>query len=255
SCVPSEILRALPCLPPQVFDLKAARGVILGYPVTFRDGGTVTHLERPCCNATLPRSATYAWVSARNSVGQSPPGNLSLERTDLPAPQRVQVQVETLGLNVSWEQSELPEEHLVEWAPEGNGSREAPLSWIRRLGNHHSALLTGDFKPHVPYRVRVYGLYPQGVGVSEPTRAYIQEGAPSGWPRELRDRMLSKTVFLISWKEIPLAQQHGHLTCYTLYLRSSSGESHVYGPSEWGPVRPPIARALWGEGAGVYSVG
>nr|XP_048688057.1 interleukin-27 receptor subunit alpha isoform X3 [Caretta caretta] len=88
----------------------------------------------------------------------------------------------------------------------------------------------GDFRPRVPYQVRVYGLYPGGFGASAPVRAYTQEGVPSAGPQGLQDRSISKEVSVISWEAIPLAQRNGHITHYTLYLAVPTGSPQTYQP-------------------------
>nr|XP_048688048.1 interleukin-27 receptor subunit alpha isoform X1 [Caretta caretta]XP_048688049.1 interleukin-27 receptor subunit alpha isoform X1 [Caretta caretta]XP_048688051.1 interleukin-27 receptor subunit alpha isoform X1 [Caretta caretta]XP_048688052.1 interleukin-27 receptor subunit alpha isoform X1 [Caretta caretta]XP_048688053.1 interleukin-27 receptor subunit alpha isoform X1 [Caretta caretta]XP_048688054.1 interleukin-27 receptor subunit alpha isoform X1 [Caretta caretta]XP_048688055.1 interleu len=217
---------------------EAARGVIRSYSLAFRTGsnGAESPLESPCCNASLPARTTHVWISANNHVGRTQPANLSLERQDLPAPAGVQaVAMHGQDLRVTWEPSKdplegEPTEYLVEWAKECSSSKAASLGWVRRAAGVHSALLTGDFRPRVPYQVRVYGLYPGGFGASAPVRAYTQEGVPSAGPQGLQDRSISKEVSVISWEAIPLAQRNGHITHYTLYLAVPTGSPQTYQP-------------------------
>ncbi|XP_067416619.1 interleukin-27 receptor subunit alpha isoform X3 [Emydura macquarii macquarii] len=219
-------------------DPRAARGVIRSYSITLRAGsdGTDSRLESPCCRASLPSSTTHVWISANNHVGRTQPANLSWEQQDLPAPEGIRAAAEQgQALRVTWEPGKDPREgeapeYLVEWVKECSGSKAASLSWVRRPAGARSALLTGDFRPQVPYQVRVYGLYPQGFGASAPVRAYAQEGVPSAGPRGLQDRSVSKIASIISWEEIPLAQRNGHITHYTLYLETPTGSRQTYGP-------------------------
>ncbi|XP_053155723.1 interleukin-27 receptor subunit alpha isoform X2 [Hemicordylus capensis] len=213
-------------------DQEAARGNISVYEVAFWDRrkNGVTTMQCICCNATLPRTASYAWVSARNSVDQTLPANLSLEQTDLPGPQDVEVLVaQGLGFNVTWKPSTSsphaqPKEYVVEWREESLGEGESHLAevlnWTRRPSGSNSALLIGNFRPKIPYLVHVYALYAQGSNASVPVRAYFQEAAPSAGPQALQERSISPTTSLISWKEIPLAKRNGHVTNYTLYLKN-----------------------------------
>lgn len=216
---------------------KAARGVIRSYSLAFRNGSdSPASLESPCCSVSLPSGTTRVWISANNPVGRTQPANLSLERQDLPAPAGLQVAaVQGQGLRVTWEPSTdplegEPTEYLVEWAEECSSSKAASLDWVRRPAGTHSALLTGDFRPRVPYQVRVYGLYPRGFGASAPVRAYTQEGVPSAGPQGLQDHSISKEASVISWEAIPLAQRNGHITHYSLYLAMPTGSPQTYQP-------------------------
>ncbi|XP_015278347.1 PREDICTED: interleukin-27 receptor subunit alpha-like, partial [Gekko japonicus] len=55
---------------------------------------------------------------------------------------------------------------------------------------------------------------------------------PSAGPRAVQDQSVSPTVSLVVWEEIPLANQHGHLTHYTIYLNLSTSRN----PKEYGPI-------------------
>ncbi|XP_053868620.1 interleukin-27 receptor subunit alpha isoform X2 [Malaclemys terrapin pileata] len=216
---------------------EAARGVIRSYSLAFRSGSNSSEsLESACCNVSLPSRTTHVWISANNHVGRTQPAYLSLERQDLPAPAGVRaVAVHGQDLLVTWEPSKdplegEPTEYLVEWAEECSSSKAASLDWVRRPAGTHRALLTGDFRPRVPYQVRVYGLYPGGFGASAPVRAYIQEGVPSAGPQGLQDHSISKEASIISWEAIPLAQRNGHITHYTLYLATPTESPQTYQP-------------------------
>ncbi|KAJ7317399.1 hypothetical protein JRQ81_003561 [Phrynocephalus forsythii] len=66
----------------KALDPESARGVILDYEVIYQEHNNSTHKTQcPCCNASLPPTAKYAWVSARNSIKKTLPANLSLEQT------------------------------------------------------------------------------------------------------------------------------------------------------------------------------
>ncbi|XP_034648783.1 interleukin-27 receptor subunit alpha [Trachemys scripta elegans] len=216
---------------------EAARGVIRSYSLAFRSGSNSSEsLESTCCNVSLPSRTTHVWISANNHVGRTQPAYLSLERQDLPAPAGVRAAaVHGQDLLVTWEPSKdplegEPTEYLVEWAEECSSSKAASLDWVRRPAGTHRALLTGDFRPRVPYQVRVYGLYPGGFGASAPVRAYIQEGVPSAGPQGLQDHSISKEASIISWEAIPLAQRNGHITHYTLYLATPTESPQTYQP-------------------------
>ncbi|XP_074835584.1 interleukin-27 receptor subunit alpha isoform X2 [Carettochelys insculpta] len=217
-------------------DPRAARGVIRSYTITFRTvrGSSESSLESPCCRASLPASTTHVWISASNRVGQTQPASLSLEHQDLPGPVGVRVEaVQGQDLHVTWDPSNdalegEPQEYLVEWTEEYSSSRVVRQGWVRRPAGTYSARLTGDFSPQVPYQIRVYGLYPGGIGASAPVRAYTQEGVPSAGPQGLKDRSVSKGASVISWEAIPLEHRNGHITHYTLYLATPTGRPQTY---------------------------
>ncbi|XP_042311661.1 interleukin-27 receptor subunit alpha isoform X2 [Sceloporus undulatus] len=213
----------------KALDPEVAQGNILDYEITYQDHSkNIYKMICHCCNATLPHTAVYAWVTARNSIKKTLPANLSLEQTERPGPEETQVvAVPDLGLNVTWKPSTSPqwvqpEEYVVEWREELLRSKGRPLNWIRRPGSSNSAQLRGDFRPKIPYRVSVYALYADGSSTSVAVQAYFKEEAPSASPQALQDRSISSTASHISWKEIPLESRNGHITHYTLYLNHSS---------------------------------
>ncbi|XP_025027139.1 interleukin-27 receptor subunit alpha isoform X2 [Python bivittatus] len=222
----------------KALDPEAAQGKILDYEIIFRDRSKTLHrMSYNCCEAWIPITAQYASIAARNSVKMTLWANLSLEETELPGPERVEVVAsEGLGLNVTWKPSMdpqwvQPQEYVVEWRKEIVDNAGELLNWTRRLGSSTSALLRGNFSPKVPYLVRVYGLYAHGRTASDSVRAYYKEEAPSAGPQGLQDRRLSSTAIFISWEEIPLADRNGHIIHYTLYLKHlSSGNTLVRSP-------------------------
>ncbi|XP_060109223.1 interleukin-27 receptor subunit alpha [Heteronotia binoei] len=243
-------------------DPKTARGDILSYTVDFwdRQKTAVGNLTCLCYSVPVPAAASYAQVSASNSAGKTQPTTLSLEQADLPSPQEVRVlPAESLGFRVTWTFSPSPggvepELYVVEWREEISGEL---LGWIRCPGGNRSALLKGDFRPREPYLVSVYAVYAQGSNSSAPVQAYIQEGVPSAGPLAVQDQSVSSTISLISWEEIPLAHQHGHLTHYTIYLKSpSSSTPRVYEPIGAGErsyalkdLDPGTSYQLWMSGS------
>nr|XP_020654394.1 interleukin-27 receptor subunit alpha [Pogona vitticeps] len=217
----------------KALDPESAQGVIQDYEVIYREHSKKTHkMLCGCCSASLPPTAEYAWISAHNSITKTLPANLSLEQTDLPGPEEVQVlAVPGLGFNVTWKASTSPrwvqpEEYIVEWEEEEglSSSREA-LEWIRRPGSSDSALVRGNFKPKIAYRVGLHALYPEGSSRPVNVRAYFKEEVPSAGPQALQDRSISSTASLISWQEVPLASRNGHIIGYTLYLKDPTSEN------------------------------
>ncbi|XP_063150417.1 interleukin-27 receptor subunit alpha isoform X2 [Candoia aspera] len=226
------------CLLWKALDPEAAQGKILDYEIIFQDRNKTLHrMSYNCCEALIPITAQYASIAARSSIKMTLWANLSLEKTELPGPEGVQVvALEGLGLNVTWKPSTdpqwvQPQEYVVEWRKEIVDNAGELLNWSRRLGSSTSALLRGNFSPKIPYLVCVYGLYAHGRTASEPVRAYFREEAPSAGPQVWQDRRLSSTATIISWEEIPLADRNGHIIHYTLYLKHlSSGNLTVHPP-------------------------
>ncbi|KAJ7317400.1 hypothetical protein JRQ81_003562 [Phrynocephalus forsythii] len=118
-----------------------------------------------------------------------------------------------------------PEAYIVEWEEEILSSKRETLDWIRRPGSSDSALVRGNFKPKIAYRVGLHGLYPQGSSLPVNVRAYFKEEVPSAGPQALQDRSLSSTASHISWEEIPLASRNGHIIGYTLYLKEPTSRN------------------------------
>ncbi|XP_062975145.1 interleukin-27 receptor subunit alpha [Elgaria multicarinata webbii] len=247
----------------KALDPESAQGKILDYEVYYQNqGGSVLRKTCPCCRTNLPHTANYAWVSARNSVGNTQLANLSLVHAVLPGPEKVQVlAVQDLGLNVTWKPSTSPlwvqpEEYVVEWREELRSKGET-LNWSRGPGSSDSVLLRGNFTPTVPYLVYVYAVHAHGYSASDPVRAYFKEEAPSNSPQALQDQSTSSTVSLITWEEIPLVDRNGHITHYTLYLQQLASRTFEANKTIGAPKRshklsgltPGTSYQLWITGS------
>ncbi|XP_029441315.1 interleukin-27 receptor subunit alpha-like [Rhinatrema bivittatum] len=210
---------------------KAARSHNLTYIVSYRERGKdgSRSIQVPCCNASLSRSVEYISIVAANAMGRTQAANISLERSDFPVPEGVQAKGSHDGLHVSWipgrRLSQGVQAYVVQWS-EAASRGAATRGWKRLAPASRSALLSDDFQPQVPYIVSVYGLYPYGYGGPVSTLCYIQDGVPSVGPN-ITVRDVSSTGALVTWEAIPLLQQRGFITHYTVYTSSSSSPQAV----------------------------
>ncbi|XP_030052775.1 interleukin-27 receptor subunit alpha isoform X2 [Microcaecilia unicolor] len=206
---------------------KAAKSHNVTYTVSYREGGahggSLRSITVLCCNIIIPHSVQYISISAANSVGRTQTASLNLEHSDFPPPEGVKAKGNHVGLQVSWKPyRRLPQEYVVQWNEAVNRSA-ATIRWKRVEPTNHNVTLTDGFQPQVPYLVSVYGLYPHGYTGPVSVLGYVEEGVPSVGP-DIMVRSVSPTKVLVLWDDIPLLQQRGVITHYTIYTRSSGSQ-------------------------------
>ncbi|XP_053320279.1 interleukin-27 receptor subunit alpha [Spea bombifrons] len=206
-------------------DDRYARGHILNYVVTYIHNGKSYTTEASCCEVKLPNNSTHMCVSARNSKGNGPSTCAAPLCSDKNFSLLVTVERNPNGGITVWfgEPLSLPSDHptyLVEWT-EITERGNAMINWTRSQADGQNVTLPGTFLPHVPYQVSVFALYQNSCRGPFSTTVYGHQGVPSAAP-DFSVIPLSCKGALIFWKELPVWQQRGLLTHYTVYLNSTA---------------------------------
>nr|XP_033779858.1 interleukin-27 receptor subunit alpha isoform X2 [Geotrypetes seraphini] len=206
---------------------KAAKSHNVTYVVSYQErgahGSSISSIMVSCCNIILPISVQYICVSAANSMGRSQMANLSLEHSDFPPPEGIKAKGSHVDLHVFWKPCRrIPQEYVVQWSEAANRSA-ATIRWKRVVPTNHDVILTDGFQPQVPYLVSVYGLYLHGYAGPASAVGYVKEGEPSVGPN-ITVQSVSPNQVLVLWDDIPLLQQRGVITHYTIYTRSKESQ-------------------------------
>eukprot|EP00079_Xenopus_tropicalis_P018167 XP_004919206.1 PREDICTED: interleukin-27 receptor subunit alpha [Xenopus tropicalis] len=204
--------------------LGTTRGKILGYNVTYTDGGQANSAEAQCCHIKLPAGATDICVSPRNQHGLGYGSCVTPPCSEPAPPSGIKVWADgSGGIKVSGVATlpppKDPHSYLVEWK-ELTLARNPFLNWTRFRATNQNFTLPGDFAPFAPYGVAVFALYQNSCAGVVSTVVYSQENAPSAGPN-VSIRLISSAEAHISWDEVPLPNRRGNITGYTIYLNSS----------------------------------
>ncbi|XP_076977727.1 interleukin-27 receptor subunit alpha isoform X2 [Tamandua tetradactyla] len=197
--------------------------VQVSYRVQFWVGGQeLLQEEIPCCSTSIPSGAEQAGVSAVNATGWEPVTNLSLTCSGS-APRDVGVSSisGSQELLVTWRQGcGEPQEYVVDWAQDGDPLEN--LSWERLPLGNVSILLPGTFKRGVPYRITVSAVFPGGLAPAPSVWGFREELAPLVGPMLWRRQDAPPGTPVIEWGEVPRHQLRGHLTHYTMCVKSGA---------------------------------
>ncbi|KAM4675180.1 interleukin-27 receptor subunit alpha isoform 2-T2 [Discoglossus pictus] len=216
-------------------DPQFARGDILSYEVEYFHQNKSHTLNVPCCYVKLPADSMHVCLRAQNSKGFGPSTCATPLCSELPFSEGIKAWGNQAGgISVSWRSPikshyDSPK-YIVEWT-EVTHPGNTELNWARTSTLHkYNITLPGQFAPYVPYRVSVSVMCNNSCSGPVSAIAYSLEGVPSAAPN-FSIYLHASTNVLISWDEIPVWQQRGILTHYTVYLNNSdTTQRHtVYG--------------------------
>ncbi|XP_066049101.1 interleukin-12 receptor subunit beta-2 [Chamaea fasciata] len=215
-----------------------AGGRILGYTVTLEalERGELPQSyqrRQTRFSRVTPRVAHRVTVTARNPRGSSRPAAIVTRpgSPGLPPPQRVSaVGLGNSSIQVSWSRpvgAALPVEgYVVEWAePRGEPPQH---SWVKLPPSHLSTVIAEHIRDNVCYQIHVSALYQDRAGQAAAVRGNSTAQAPSAGPQMFATPLASGV--LVSWEEIPAAQQRGCITAFLIYLhrRDRQGQPEVH---------------------------
>ncbi|XP_060786782.1 interleukin-31 receptor subunit alpha [Neoarius graeffei] len=166
----------------KALEIKEARGVILGYEVTY------TPTKQPGLNGTIRTKDQKAIlevtageydliVMAYNTAGQSPSTNLRISAGVFPSLPKVKglwASSEAFSLRIRWEAAAVNvSEFAIEWFSFGDVDS---TQWKRLNGSTFSTVLTGPIKPLKTYSITVYSLYGTLCAPPETIQANLEYG-------------------------------------------------------------------------------
>ncbi|XP_011613024.1 interleukin-23 receptor isoform X1 [Takifugu rubripes] len=181
------------------------------------------------CTFQVPAGLQAVSVSAATLYGTSPPANVSLRRSGVSGTLLREVLPADNGsaLLVSWlwlrEETGGELLHFVlEWA----GLAVTEPQWKRLANDQNNTSITG-LSAGVRYKVSLYAV--TSAGVSEPSskQVYSREQKPVSGPSLSVLRREPERI-LVQWDSLPVDQQRGFITAYSIYLQTLDFSSTEY---------------------------
>ncbi|XP_030623390.1 interleukin-6 receptor subunit beta [Chanos chanos] len=221
---------------------KKSNGKILGYDLDIDISGIVNRysVNSDHFSFLLPKGKmAYIEISANNSVGVSSKSNCFIPVNDkegLPVVEKVDWSVQNGALWVEWQPLPRVREYLLEWVSVSKGHTD----WQRE--KNYSASIKGKLEPYTRYDISVYPLYNirkrtnssdkysqkaySQAGKPVTVIAFLQQKAPSIGPNAWVNKT-KKSEAEVVWDEIPLENQKGIITNYTIFYKTGSVEKSV----------------------------
>ncbi|XP_034532587.1 interleukin-12 receptor subunit beta-2 [Notolabrus celidotus] len=213
-------------------NISIARGKIIQYKVSVYNQRSKTlvfntSVGADARNYTVPFCANCeVKVWAYNSIGPSPPANITTKHTKAKPPQDVHVTADNHSVAISWRKPvTAPEqaEYIVEWYREGYKLEE--LRWVR-LGKKNNQFVITGLKPAECYEGAVYVSYKDGSAAETSFTGVFLELVPAAGP-SVQENVDGDKV-KVTWTEIPRGQRGGCITEYTICLENSSRHQRNY---------------------------
>ncbi|XP_029905727.1 interleukin-6 receptor subunit beta-like [Myripristis murdjan] len=184
------------------------------------------------CELILPVTRSSCSLTMSNSAGTSPAARVTLHApTDTVLRAMKTISVEALSdstLKVSWSavNHSSPTGFLIEWESASETASHS-LHW-QRLSHETSSMVITDLLPEVRYIVSVRPEFGNESGEEISNQTYTRQGVPSTGPR-LHVQEQSSSAILLVWEPLPVKQQHGFITKYSLYCqREDNTTNEVY---------------------------
>ncbi|XP_046717209.1 interleukin-6 receptor subunit beta-like [Silurus meridionalis] len=216
-------------------DPEKPNGKILGYNITIKNNGhSETHeISSKELRFSLKGDKALIKITANNSIGVSPPATLMIQRPGIslyPGVEQVNCSARDGKLLVNWHPpSYNRNEYVIEWVL----VPDKKIGWQRVLGRVNNMYIEG-LKPFKRYNISVYPLYrvqgSSNLGRQVTVQAYLQQGPPLRGPI-VNVTATGKTTAQLTWNEIPIDDQQGLLTNYTISYKTKNTEQFIVVPS------------------------
>ncbi|XP_066502120.1 LIF receptor subunit alpha b [Hoplias malabaricus] len=178
------------------------------------------------CHKLSPSAESnyYISVSAKNSVGVSPPSNITIP-TLLSDRGIVDGTIagHNGGFNISWKTSPISScGYVVDWFPT---YRREPcaVKWTKFSHQVSNAKIYSEFKPGVKYTLSVYACTSAAPQLLQRKEGYVKELAPSGKVYNLTIEQHGVKIKL-SWKDMPEKEKNGFILGYNVSYEQPNGE-------------------------------
>ncbi|KAG7233972.1 hypothetical protein INR49_028686, partial [Caranx melampygus] len=169
------------------------------------------------CSVEVPAEVQAVSISAVTLYGLSPPADVPLGCSGVSGPALRELTPAASGsaVLVSWSatQGELLH-YVVEWI----SIPATQLQWQQLDKNHNNMSITG-LAAGVRYNISVYAVTSRGVSAPSSRLVYSKEQKPVSGPH-MSVLVHKHRQILIQWDELPVVQQRGFITNYTLYVQT-----------------------------------
>ncbi|XP_008296046.1 interleukin-23 receptor [Stegastes partitus] len=191
-----------------------------------------------CCSVQVPAGVQTLSISVVTSYGKSPPAHVALRHSGVfgPVLGRLAPAANGSALLVSWswqssKQGSASGGEVLYYMMQWTSVPEAQLQWRQLAKDLKNTTITG-LTPGVRYNVSLYAVTTRGVSAPSSSLGYAREQKPDSGPNM---SVLSHEArrILIQWDELPVDQQRGFITKYTVYIQtldSSNSELNVIVP-------------------------
>ncbi|XP_034567449.1 interleukin-23 receptor [Notolabrus celidotus] len=182
------------------------------------------------CTATASQCSVQADVqelsiSMVTPYGMSPPADVPLRQSgnDGPVIREVAPAANGSAVSVSWSGSEnkhgsASEEKLLHYVLEWKRISVAEQQWKKLDPDENRILITG-LTAGVRYKISLFAVTTRGVSAPSSRLVYSQEQKPQSSP-SMSVLVHKARQIQIQWGELPVGQQRGFITNYTIYLQT-----------------------------------
>lgn len=190
------------------------------------------------CSVQVPAEVQALSISAVTLYGTSPPADVPLRHSGVfgPVLREVAPAVNGSAVLVSWSwpgtKQRSASGDLLYYVIEWTSVPAAELQWQKLPKDQNNTSIPG-LKAGVRYNISLYAVTTRGVCVPSSGLVYSKEQKPASSPNMLVLIHEARRV-LIQWHELPVDQQRGFITNYTIYVQtldSSKTERSVMVPA------------------------
>ncbi|XP_027023187.2 interleukin-6 receptor subunit beta isoform X2 [Tachysurus fulvidraco] len=220
----------------KALEIKEARGVILGYEVTYtptKQPGLkrIIYTKDQKVNLEVTAEDYDLNITAYNAAGHSPSTNLRVNAgvfQSLPKVKGLWASSEVSSLRIRWEPAAVNvSEFAIEWF---SFDDVASKQWKRVNGSTFSTVLKGQIKPLKIYSIAVYSVYGTLCAPAETIQASLDYGTHLDIV-QLQPVNMTKTSVTVQWlwqKQSPTT----NVLQYRLVLRGANETSLLF-PHQW----------------------
>ncbi|XP_069483393.1 interleukin-6 receptor subunit beta isoform X2 [Ambystoma mexicanum] len=207
-----------------------ANGAVLGYRLTvarrMSHSSETYNTTNTSYELVLTKDPYIVTLTAYNSVGESPKSILPIQAINsggLPSVKNVKVSPRNQQLWVEWTAPNASvKAYFIEWCVKSE-ILGCTIQWQKEPNTSRKAFLKGDIQERKRYSIKVYPLYSNGTGTVDPTEAYLQQAPPAKGP-DIRTKKVEKYDVTLVWNPVPLDDQNGFITNYTILYRPVNGD-------------------------------
>ncbi|XP_037530755.1 interleukin-23 receptor [Nematolebias whitei] len=204
-------------------------GELLEYQILLDNGHVQScAAASSLCLLQVPAEVQAASVTAVTSYGTSPPANVNFRHTGVLVPVLRDLTPGASGSSALLSWAPRTEEELLNFVVEWDSVPARELQWKLLRKEQRNTSLSG-LTAGVRYNVSLYAVTTRGVSAPASNLIYSKEKKPVHSPTLLVLVHESRQI-LVQWNELPVDQQRGFITKYTIYLRTlgpSSTEHRV----------------------------
>ncbi|XP_078405722.1 interleukin-6 receptor subunit beta isoform X2 [Cetorhinus maximus] len=207
-----------------------ANGIILKYQITITEKRSMKikriETKKLEYSIALSNEEYEIRLNASNSAGDSPNEILILpaaRKSALPPVQNLRAYPQDDQLLVEWKPP-VPavSSYVIEWCEESSKDLcPGPLYWQRVQKIESKAFLKDNVMPFKRYRITIYPLYSSRPGAPLSKLAYLQQDRPENGPI-VHLKHVGKNEVELMWNEIPVKEQRGFVTNYTIFYKSGN---------------------------------